>query len=377
MVVKAWLEKARTPIGICVGNRLALFLVVYLGLVVCPDVDHPLRAFPQNLFLDGWFRWDSGHYLVIARDGYQVIPDSVQQRTNFWPLYPLLVRIVGWPMGDFFLAGFVLSNLALLAACTLLHRWTVSRFGQDVATRTLTLLLSCPFAFYFSAMYTESVFLLAVAGAFYFSQRARWLWASLFAAAAGATRLVGIVVMLPVAMTYAEYHDWKIARFRRDILYLPLGLAGLLGHMLFLHCRFGDAFAFLGTQWVPGWGNDSDWTRLATLLNNLTDWRRLATGTFQSIAAINLLFGTAVLVVCLISFRRIGAAACTWAVATMLVSLRIWASAGRYAVVVWPAYVGIALFTQKRPIVYQILVVGFCLLQALLAFWFAHGHWVA
>jgi hypothetical protein len=74
---------------------------------------------------------------------------------------------------------------------------------------------------------------------------------------------------------------------------------------------------------------------------------------------------------------RVGIAAGTWAILTMLVSPRIWASAGRYADLVWPAYVGLALLTRGRPILYQGMVTVFCLLEALLLFWFAHGHWVA
>jgi len=195
---------------------------VYLGLVIFPDVDHTLRPFPHNLLIDGWFRWDGGHYFAIARDGYQPIADSAQQRTNFWPLFPLLVRAVSW-----------------------------------------------------------------------------------------------------------------------------------------------------------GIGNDSTWSILALALGNVTDWHHLATGTFESIAIINLVFGVLALFLCLVGFRRFGTAAGTWGVVTMLVLLRIWASAGRCAAVVWPAYVGLALLTRGRPILYQGIVAILCLLQALLAFWFAHGHWVA
>jgi hypothetical protein len=375
--MRSWLENARVPALLCLGNRLALALVVYAGLVVMPDVDHTLRPFPENLLLDGWFRWDAGHYFAIAQDGYQPIPDSVQQRTNFWPFYPLLVRVADWGVGNTFIAGLLVSNLALLCSCIMLYRWTHRRFGQDVATRTITLLLCFPFSFFMSAMYTESVFLCAVVGAFYFSQGQRWLLASLCAAMAGATRLVGVLVLLPVALSYAEHYRWKLSAFRRDVLWLPVGLAGTLGYMLFLHLRFGEGLAFLRTQWVPGWGGDATWSRLALALSKVTDWHHVATGNFESVAVINLAFGLVALSVCLVGFRRLGLAAGTWGVVTMLISLRIWASAGRYAAVVWPTYVGLALLTRGRPMLYQGIVTLLCLLEALLAFWFAHGHWVA
>jgi uncharacterized membrane protein len=83
------------------------------------------------------------------------------------------------------------------------------------------------------------------------------------------------------------------------------------------------------------------------------------------------------LLLCFVGFRRAGIAAGTWAVVTMLISLRIWASAGRYAAVIWPAFLAAALLTKRRPHLYQGMVIAMCLVQAFLAFWFSHDHWVA
>lgn len=376
--LRDWLGKAKTPVAICIGQRLALFMVVYLGLVIDKDViEFSPRRFPHRLFLDGWCRWDAEHYAKIALHGYQLIPDSLQQPTNFWPLYPLLVRIARAFVGNTFIAGLLVSNLALLCSCVLLHRWVCHRFEKNLADRTLTLLLCYPFAFYFSAMYTESVFLLGAVGAFYFSQRNRWLLASSCAAIAGASRLVGVVVFAAVVLTYAERLRWRLAAVRRNALWLPLGLAGTLGYVAFLKYRFDDGFAFLRTQWVPGWGEHSSWSRLALVVGEVTHWSGVVPGTTDAIALLNLVFACSALVLCLVGFRRAGIAAGTWAVVTMLISLRIWASSGRYAAVVWPVFLVVALLTKRRPNLYQAIVVGMCLLQALFAIWFSHGHWVA
>jgi hypothetical protein len=100
-------------------------------------------------------------------------------------------------------------------------------------------------------------------------------------------------------------------------------------------------------------------------------------GTFDAIALLNLAFACAAFILCLVGFWRAGIAAGTWALVTMLISLRIWASAGRYAAVVCPVFLAIAWLTKRRPNLYQGIVVAMCLLQALLAIWFSHGHWVA
>jgi hypothetical protein len=374
----AWLATVRTPVAICLAQRAALFLVVFLGMVMDRlVVEGTFRPLHNNFLLDGWLRWDSEHYYNIARQGYQLLPNTLQQPTNFWPLYPLLLHTVQGYLGGPLFAGLIVSNLALLCSCVMLHRWVCRRFGKEVATRTITLLLCFPFAFYFSAMYTESIFLLGAVGAFYFSQRNRWLLASCCAAMAGGSRLVGVIVFVAVVLSYAERHRWRPATFGWDALWLPVGLAGTLGYIWFLQYRFDDGFAFLRTQWVPGWGDNSSWSRLTVVAAGAFRWRRLVLGTIDAIALVNLAFGCLALLGCLVVFRRVGLAAGTWGIVTMLISLRIWASAGRYAAVAWPMFLAGALLTERRPNLYLGIVGAMSLLQSLLAVWFAHGHWVA
>src|SRR3989338_4434316 len=84
----------REPLMIFLVNRLGLILLVYLSLVMIPVGLPPgvWRAYPENLVLDGWFRWDSGWYARIAQHGYNNAPNAYCQRdTAFFPLYPLLV----------------------------------------------------------------------------------------------------------------------------------------------------------------------------------------------------------------------------------------------------------------------------------------------
>ena len=78
----------------------------------------------------------------------------------FWPLYPLLVGLghllSGWSVQ---LVGVVLSHLAFLPALVLLHRLVRLDFGAAAAGRTVWLVALFPTAFFFSAVYTESLFL--------------------------------------------------------------------------------------------------------------------------------------------------------------------------------------------------------------------------
>ncbi len=366
-------RRIRTPVAMCVGNRLALFVVVYLGLALDRDVSHPWRAFPKNLFLDGWFRWDTGWYMRIVERGYLFAPGEVQLPVNCFPLYPLLVRALAVLTGNAYVAGFVISNVALVMASILLYSLVRRRYGEVIATNTLGLLLCYPFSYYMSAMYTESLFLLEAVGVFYFAQRRSWLLASLCAAASSATKVVGCVTSVALLLAYLQYAHFRPREIRKSILWLGVAPAGLAAYMLFLYLRFGDPLAFYRAQWVPGWGGSFTFDGFKHVVLNAFHWSNFREGNFDSIPFVNIAFGALCILVCLVGFRHIGWVASLWGLLTMAVSLRIWGCAGRYSSVVWPAYLGLALAIGHRRILYQSVFTGFCLLQAVLAIKFTHG----
>ena len=176
---KARWRQLRLPVLFFTANRLALLALAYVGLVLSPGV-YTERPLPKNLFLDGWFRWDSGWYRHIVEKGYTAIELAPGQRDIvFFPLYPLLVRYLGWITGDVYTAALIVSHLALLVATVLFYRLVARRWSEEAAQKSTLLLLCYPYSFYFSAMYTESLCLLWVVAAFYFAERKRWLWSGL------------------------------------------------------------------------------------------------------------------------------------------------------------------------------------------------------
>lgn len=74
------------------------------------------RAYPNNLFLDGWARWDSGWYKSIAEIGYSNLPMNEwgQSNTVFFPLYPLLMRMMRAIIPDTYICGVIISNVSFL-----------------------------------------------------------------------------------------------------------------------------------------------------------------------------------------------------------------------------------------------------------------------
>jgi hypothetical protein len=140
-------------------------------------------------------RWDSGWFLSIAERGYDRPEPSA---TAFFPLYPLSIRIVGEVVGSFTLAGIIVSLAAFWVALYLLHRLTALEVGSAAADRTVSLLAFFPTAFYFSAVYSESLFLALSVGCVYCARLDRWGWATVLAALATATRSAGVTLVVPL-----------------------------------------------------------------------------------------------------------------------------------------------------------------------------------
>ena len=251
-----WFRRYAYPLTVFSISRIGLFLLAYLSLVLIP-IKTGLglwRNYPQNLFLDGWVRWDSGWFSAIIQNGYTNIATLGQQRdTAFFPLYPLLVRVMSAFPQNISLSGLLISNISFLIAVLLLYQIVHDHYGKETAERSVALLAFNPFSLFFSAMYSESLFLMTVMAAFYFAERKRWVWAGLSAAAAGATRVVGIVAVIGLLLVYMEQiaFDWR--KIRANILWMLVGLVGPGSYMLFLGMKFGNPLQFVKSQYVPGW----------------------------------------------------------------------------------------------------------------------------
>jgi hypothetical protein len=377
-----WVAENAVPLGVFAATRVGLYVLVYLSLVFVPLKDPGLwRAYPQNLFLDGWARWDAGWYRDIAEQGYTNIPKAEsgqqgQRDTAFFPLYPLAIRLFTIVFGDTFLAGLIISNLAFLFALIVLFHLLSHVYGAEIARRTIILLAIYPFSLFFSAMYSESLFLLAAVLAFYLGERKQWFWAALAAAAASATRVVGIAVVLGLLVLYLEQIDWRRRRIRPAILWTLLGAAGLGGYMAFLAQRFGDPLLFVRSQQVPGWAAGLEFRSALGTIRDSLSLRAIAAGHYPAIDMIQLgIFGLA-LGLCALAWHRIGRAYAIWSITTLLISFLSWRSMGRLVLVIFPLFLVAALLLHQSRW-YPIIVYISVLLLALFSIMYAHFYWVA
>jgi hypothetical protein len=151
-----------------------------------------------NLLAAPFARWDSGWYLSIAQGGYahQVM------RTAFFPLYPLMMRGLGFAIGSNLIAGVLISLFAFWFALVLLHRLTSAELGSDTAELTVLLVAFCPVAYFFSAVYTESLYLALSLGCLLCARSGRWALAGLLGGLAALSRNSGVLLVVPVVLMF-------------------------------------------------------------------------------------------------------------------------------------------------------------------------------
>jgi len=235
----------------------SVFLIpVYGGWF--PYVEEVLKITRLPFWIWGWGSFDGVHYLRIAQNGYTSFSSQA-----FFPLYPLLIRffnifpkIAGldtriYVDPSFFLTGFLISKVASFFVLYFFYKLVSGEFGKKVAYISLIFLLSWPTAFYFSAIYTESLFLLLVIIAVYFSERKKYFWSGLSAALASATRVVGVLLFLLLLIEFFRNYKGKCSlsfRLMKDVVGIFISPLGFILYAIYLWINFGNPFYFIEAQ---------------------------------------------------------------------------------------------------------------------------------
>lgn len=192
----------------------------------------PLGAFGDALVAPA-ARWDAVWYLTIAEHGY----GRDAARPAFFPLYPLLARGAGAALGSALLGGILVSLLAFGVALYLLRRLTALELGPEAARVAVWLTAAFPGALFFSAVYSEALFLAGARAPF--DAQAVWfrelgmplsgLWEGAAAAWGGARQLLS-GSSARIFFTHAGGDPFEVARLNVMLFgFLVLALAALAG----------------------------------------------------------------------------------------------------------------------------------------------------
>lgn len=264
---KRWHEW-RWLAGLWALSRLALSLVGWLALTYLPSfAPHP----QPGAWYTMWSRLDSLHYLRIVDQGY--LP-GLGGTCAWFPGYPLLVSGLTWCLSPVS-AGLVVSNVALLGSMVVLWELVRERFEVATSRRIVMLWLAFPSAFFLSAVYSESTFMLFSVAAFLAARRQKWALVALLGALAAATRPMG--ALLALALFFEPRQQ------RAQAWWLVLIPAPILLFFWHLQTVTGNFFAYVQAQnWLAG--QVGGWTRF--------EWQHLV-GLVFAVAAGGLVWSAA------------------------------------------------------------------------------------
>jgi hypothetical protein len=384
-LVSRWVRGApfRAALSTFLGTRPTIFFIGYLAVIIigyAPGVgprpgEPPYRDFDNEL-ANLPNRWDAGWYLQIANPGWGYTYShqggaDAQQNIVFWPAYPLTVRVfallLGNTKGSLVLAGTLVSLAGFFGALVYVYALARRRLGESESSAAVWLLAAYPFALFYGAVYTESLFLLAAAGAFYHLEADEFLPAAFWGLAAGLTRANGCLLTVPLGLIVLSPRlPWLTVRARtepqgstpeaRRALF-PAGLAaaampcvGALVYSAYIWSLTGNPFA-----WAIGhaaWGRR--YTGLTTLVTDrYTYIASQGVYTYVSQLPLDLLNGMGVVFVLATVWpvaRRLGLAYAVFMLINILVPIADGGllSAGRFSSVLFPAFLWLASAVPER-----------------------------
>lgn len=382
-------EPWKAALSVFVLSRVLILFVSYLALrSFGTGTRHlPTLADPHG---SPWFQWDATLFTQIAAHGYSTQGHSALT-VAFFPLWPLLTHLAGSPFGPtlgvYYAAGLVLANLCFYFALVLLYLLLRADFDIAVARRGILYLAFYPFALYFFAGYSESLFVLLVVATFLALRRgttASWWLAGVLGFLAALTRAVGVVLVVPFVVLAAQrcwlasdpvrVRLWRMARMLAPAALIPLGIVaymGYLGHIA------GNPLFFQQME-VRNWGRHLalPWEGIVGALQGLGS--RVST-----LNVVDLIFLLLPLAILMLGWKRLPPHYSLFAAALALVTLceplravEPLASAPRYMMVIFPIVVICAIWGRDARFDRWYMAISTGTLALMVALFVSH-HWVA
>jgi hypothetical protein len=253
----------RVVLPIHLSTRLGVLLVGFLAVQLVgfpPEAAGRFKLY-ENELLNLPARWDSGWYLTIATEGYRYDPNmraDYQQNIAFFPAFPMAMRYLSVVLGRQPLwTGVGISLVAFFIALTYFLRLARDFLkDEDQAVTAVTLLAMYPFAVFFSAAYTEGLFLLTLIGAVYHFHKHQLWRAAMWGFVCGLTRPNGallsiVLALMAIAPSLREWLKTPGTLFRRIIAAGSPGY-GMLLYSAFIYRMTGDPFMW--TKQNVAWG---------------------------------------------------------------------------------------------------------------------------
>ena len=379
-------------------SRIVFYTAAAFAIwVLPPDAGEPARLeVNARTGIALHWRWDAIHYYTVAGDGYHSGGPLA-----FFPLLPLLIRYVAVPLDGFsfhtplpigeaetapLVAGVIIAHVASFVAFWWLFRLARFETGDEGISRRATVYAALfPLAFLYATPHTEGLFLALSVGSFLHARQRKWIRGGLLAAAASATRPVGILLF--PAMLVEAVLCWRRGEVAsedrwRVLTAVALAPVGLLLFMAHLWRRTGDALAFAHVQ-SEEWGRETSvpYETIYDGVRHILNPALSPSREVWSIGLLEFLIVATFLVILIVSVRTWPVSYSVYGASTFLVILSNgWGGAwtmhglGRFAMVFFPAYFTVAKLARRPAVDQAVVVIStglFAILSAFYVLWYS------
>ncbi len=364
-----------------------MFIPLYFGQIALAYRQHQeytnlwyyTKPYPpvNHFFLYPLANFDGVHYLNIAGNGYT-------DNGRFLPLYPFLIRLTsqifgqgeafGWQL---FFAGVFLSHLFLVLSLIVFYKLVRLDFSPQTSFWSGVFLLLFPTAFFFTAIYSESLFLFLSLLSFYLARKKHWFGASICGMLLTVTRLPGISIFFALLIELFTQKKEKSLK----IIYLFFIPLGILSYAWYNWKKWADPLYFIHAH--AQLGNSRAVTNLVFIPQTLYRYAKilLSVPTNQFEWWVAFLEVTFFFIVSLLLFeawrKKIRLAYIVFSLLCFLLPVFSGTFSGlpRYAIILFPIFIALALFKSSKIKIALVLVFSF--LSFLLLMFFSRGYFIA
>lgn len=366
--------------------RLILQLIAFLGknrLSLNEDLGYGKIISweaPVIDFFKYWIKWDSGFYLEIAQKGYFFNEAKNLSNVTFFPLYPLLIKGLGFIAGDFY-ASIIIATIAALMACFYLYKLAKHDLQEkDSALRSVFYLLIFPTSLFLISAYTESLFLMLSIASFYYARRKKWWLASIFGFFTTFSRPQGIILFPILLLEYLEQREFKLKKIRLNILWNLITPLGLFVYMYYLKIKFGNPLLFISAQ--NAWGRDTTSFSIKSIWDTLSKYfydfffPGQENFVLYLVRDLDLIFFLSFLILSIIIFFQLRMSYGFYIVLSLLIPLLTGTlmSINRYVIALFPIYIYLTKISKNQIVQYGIILL-FSSLFVIYTILFTNWYW--
>ncbi len=248
---------------ICAAALVTHFVLMLIGALMLRHTSNWEAA--KNgfeLLRVSWLKsnTDVDHYMNIAEKWYvdfdPANPNNVDYlNLVFFPMFPAAIRLFNLIFRNSFISALIINAIATSLAAGMVYLTLTPVVGSGKAKYGAFAALLLPGMIFMNSPMSEPLFLLFTVTCFYFLQRRELLLAGVFAALAGFTRSLGVILAVPIAIEGISYivqlaregKKWK-KPLALTLAALLVSTLGTLGYLVINKTVTGDWFKFLEYQ---------------------------------------------------------------------------------------------------------------------------------